>query len=68
MGFGKTLIQMLIMSATLAAWEIMGKPLFFQFAESQGWGGFGVLTMAYMVVLVIGYVLARVVTRKKTED
>lgn len=68
MGLGKTLIQMLIMSATLSIWELLGKPLFFEFAESQGWGGFGTLTLAYMLVLIVGYVIARVVTRKKSED
>lgn len=68
MGLGHSVLQMLIMSATLALWELIGKPLFFKYAETKGVVGFGTTTLAYFIVILIGYVIARIVTRKKTTE
>lgn len=68
MSLGRSLIQMLIMSFTLAVWELLGKPLFFQFAEGEGIVGVGPLTVAYFVVLMIGWVIGKIVTRPKHQD
>jgi len=61
----QALVKILIMSATLAAYELFFKGLYYGYLESIGQtGAFGMVMLGYMIPLVFGYVLSSLIIRR----
>lgn len=67
MAIRDTVITMLIMSAFLALWELLFRPAIFEHVKTEGVFGFGTVMLMYFIVMLVGFVIARIFTRRKKQ-
>ena len=65
MGLTKTIVKAAIMSMTLAAWKVVGEPLWRAYIESQGGAvGAGELALGYFAVILLSWGVSGLITRR----